>query len=80
LFSKKIHNFVSIIKQKNAIMELSLDMNKRYTYADYLTWLDDKSRELIHGFIKMMLPASRIEHAKVSKNISWYLESICQKK
>lgn len=41
-------------------MELSLDMNKRYTYADYLTWWDDKTRELIHGFIRMMSPAPRI--------------------
>jgi len=54
-------------------MELSLDMNKRYTYADYLTWLDDKSRELIHGFIKMMSPAPRIAHARVSHRISIYL-------
>jgi len=54
-------------------MELSLDMNKRYTYADYLTWLDDKSRELIHGFIKMMSPAPRVAHARVSHRISMYL-------
>ena len=27
-------------------MELTLDQNKRYTYADYLTWMDDKRREL----------------------------------
>ena len=27
-------------------MELSLDLNKRYTYADYLTWMDDKMRVL----------------------------------
>jgi len=30
-------------------MELTLDMTKRYTYADYLTWLDDVRRELIDG-------------------------------
>jgi len=54
-------------------MELSLDMNKRYTYADYLTWLDDKTRELIHGFIKMLSPAPRIEHAVASHKISLYL-------
>ena len=57
-------------------MELSLDMNKRYTYADYLTWLDDKRRELIHGFIKMMSPAPRPIHADVSFNISWHLRAI----
>ncbi|MDR3246027.1 MAG: Uma2 family endonuclease [Prevotellaceae bacterium] len=32
----------------------SLDLNKRYTYADYLTWVDDKRRELVDGFIKPM--------------------------
>jgi len=61
-------------------MELSLDLNKRYTYADYLTWLDDKSRELINGFIKMMSPAPRLNHAEVSFNISWNLGSILKKK
>ena len=53
-------------------MELSLDLNKRYTYADYLTWLDDKRRELINGFIKM-LPAPRNIHADISYNISLHL-------
>jgi Uma2 family endonuclease len=57
-------------------MELSLDLNKRYTYADYLTWLDDKMRELIHGFIRMMSPAPRPIHAEVSKNIYRHLDSI----
>ena len=33
---------------------LSLNLNKRYTYADYLTWFDDKRRELINGFINFM--------------------------
>ena len=36
---------------------LNLDETKRYTYADYLTWLDDKRRELINGFIRLMSPA-----------------------
>ena len=36
-------------------MELQLDLTKRYTYADYLTWLDDKRRELIDGFINRRL-------------------------
>jgi len=60
-------------------VELSLDLNKRYTYADYLTWLDDKTRELIHGFIKMMSPAPRLEHAAVSANITWHLQTIIRK-
>jgi len=60
-------------------MELVLDLNKRYTYADYLTWLDDKARELINGFIKMMSPAPRSVHANVSYSISWQLGAIIKK-
>ena len=59
--------------------ELSLDMNKRYTYADYLTWWDNKSRELIHGFINMMSPAPRLGHAIISKNIYRQLDFIVTK-
>ena len=57
-------------------MEISLDLNKRYTYADYLTWLDDKTRELIHGFIHEMSPAPRLTHAIVSKNIYRHLDAV----
>jgi hypothetical protein len=35
-------------------MELSLDLSKRYTYADFLTWVDDVGRELVDGFVKLM--------------------------
>jgi len=60
-------------------MELTLDLNRRYTYADYLTWLDDKARELIDGFIKMMSPAPRRVHADVSYNISGHLWAVLKK-
>ena len=60
-------------------MELSLDLNKTYTYADYLEWLDDKARELIDGFIKMMSPAPRPIHVEISKNIIWLLETTVRK-
>jgi len=36
-------------------MELTLDLSKRYTYADYLTWADDVRRELIEGFIRQFM-------------------------
>jgi hypothetical protein len=35
-------------------LELALNKN---TFADYLLWADDKRRELIKGFIKLMSPA-----------------------
>jgi Uma2 family endonuclease len=41
-------------------------MNKRYTYADYLTWMDDVRRELHDGFIKLMTPAPSRSHQKIS--------------
>jgi len=59
-------------------MELVLDMNKRYTYADYLTWLDGKTRELINGIIKMM-SAPRMEHADINFNTLWHLGAIVKK-
>jgi len=42
-----------------------LSLNKRYTYADYLTWLDDKRCELIDGFINLMTPAPARKHQYV---------------
>ena len=51
-------------------MELVLDLNKRYSYADYLTWIDDVRHELIDGFINMMAGTSR-KHADVCRNIAF---------
>ena len=48
---------------------LVLDLNKRYTFADYLNWADDVRRELIDGFIKMMAGTS-LKHGRVSNNIT----------
>jgi len=48
---------------------LDLDESKRYTYADYITWLDDKRRELINGFIHLMSGPIR-RHARVSLELS----------
>jgi Uma2 family endonuclease len=44
-----------------------LDESKRYTYADYLTWLDDKRRELINGFIHLMSAPNEL-HARIAYN------------
>jgi len=60
-------------------MELSLDFSKRYTYAEYLTWLDGQARELIGGFIKKMSPAPRLEHARTNTRILLNLGAIIKK-
>ncbi|MCL2289950.1 MAG: Uma2 family endonuclease [Bacteroidetes bacterium] len=65
-------------EEKPAIVEeplitypsLDLDLTKRYTYADYLTWIDETRRELIDGFIHLMSAPSTI-HAQISFN--WVL-------
>ena len=60
-------------------MELLLDLKKRYTYADYLNWADDKVRELIDGFIKMMSPAAGTIHQEVSIILSANLYNFIKK-
>jgi len=57
---------------------LSLDLNKRYTYADYLTWWDDKRRELMNGFIKMMT-APKARHQEISSNLHYRLRQIIER-
>jgi len=50
-------------------MELVLDLSKRYTYADYLTWADEKVRELMNGFIKTMSQSPSSRHQVVFGNL-----------
>jgi Uma2 family endonuclease len=56
-------------------MELLLDPKKRYTYADYLTWLDDKRRELINGIVNA-ISAPVENHQRISMNLSLELGGI----
>ena len=60
-------------------MEISIDLNKRYTYADYLTWMDDKRRELIDGFVHLMAGPLRI-HARVSTKLVKWIDTLVEKK
>ncbi|MCF8309519.1 MAG: Uma2 family endonuclease [Bacteroidales bacterium] len=48
---------------------LNLDVNKRYTYAEYLKWFDDVRRELINGFIKLMTPSPSRKHQRISTKL-----------
>ena len=58
---------------------IHLNTSIRYTYADYLTWLDDKRRELIDGFIHLMSAPVR-RHANVSMTLSLLIGSFIKKK
>jgi len=58
---------------------LDLDESKRYSYADYLTWIDDKRRELINGFINLMSAPWR-RHARALSNLAYRIESFIKMK
>ncbi len=47
---------------------LILNPSKRYTYADYIGWLDNKRRELYNGFINLMSAPTRL-HQEASGTI-----------
>ena len=52
------------------ITDLSqLDLNKTYSYADYLTWQFDDMVELIRGKIVKMSPAPNVCHQSISTDL-----------
>lgn len=60
-----------------------LDLNGRYTYADYLTWKLEEYVELIKGKIFWMSPAPAVRHQKISMRLTGALynalsQSPCQ--
>lgn len=56
------------------ITQLSqLDLNKTYSYADYLTWQFDEAVELIKGKIMLMSPAPNLKHQRISADLNGML-------
>ncbi|WP_396178372.1 Uma2 family endonuclease [Flavobacterium sp.] len=47
-----------------------LDLNKTYSYADYLTWMFQDRLELFRGKIFKMSPAPSMYHQKVSRDLT----------
>ena len=50
-----------------------LDLNKTYSYADYLTWRFQDRLELFKGKIFKMSPAPSMYHQKVSRDLTGIL-------
>jgi Uma2 family endonuclease len=50
-----------------------LDLNKTYSYADYVTWQFQEKLELIKGRIFKMSTAPSTEHQRISGNLHGYL-------
>jgi len=68
---KKVKQFPIKEEESKVVKEpdgIYLNPHHRYTYADYLTWTDDKRRELIDGIVFLMSAPSRF-HAKASGSI-----------
>ena len=57
-----------------------LDLKKRYTYADYLTWQFDEMVELIKGKIYKMSPAPGRRHQEVAMSLQAMIWNYLQKK
>lgn len=51
-----------------------LDLNKRYTYADYLTWEFTEMVELIRGKVFRMSPAPNTQHQRISRKLVKVIE------
>ncbi len=65
-------DFCYLFKKETAmIRDLNqLDLQARYTYADYLTWRFEERVELIGGRIHHMSPAPNLEHQRVSGRLN----------
>jgi len=57
-----------------------LDLDKKYSYADYLTWKFDEMVELIKGRISLMSPAPNRNHQAILGDLHWSLRKFFIKK
>lgn len=57
-----------------------LDLSRKYTYADYLTWQFDELVELIRGKVFRMSPAPNTSHQACSSNLHVIIGSYLRNK
>jgi len=56
------------LKKCKRRQDMDIALDKKYTYADYLTWDDDVRRELFDGIISLM-PGVNYKHQDTSINL-----------
>lgn len=61
-------------------MSVAIQPDKKYTYADYLTWPDDERWELIEGIPYAMSPAPGMKHQSLSMDLSIIIGSYLKKR
>lgn len=57
-----------------------LDLSKKYSYADYLTWQFKERVELIKGRIFKMSPAPNLKHQRISGDVFYEFKSFVKSK
>ncbi|MEL7124221.1 MAG: Uma2 family endonuclease [Bacteroidota bacterium] len=68
-------------KNNHMITDINqLDLTKKYTYKDYLTWQFDERVELIRGKVVRMSPAPGTSHQRASSNLHVAVGSYLRKK
>lgn len=68
--NQRPRKFVSSLETTNMITSLDqLDLNKRYTVADYMSWRFKERVELIRGMIFKMSPAPSRRHQAISREL-----------
>ena len=55
-----------------------LDLTKKYSVSDYLSWQFSERVELIKGFIKKMSPAPNRKHQTISQHLNFKIYSYFQ--
>lgn len=55
-----------------------IEPKRVYTYADYLTWCDNKRYELYNGSVYEMMPAPSRKHQEVSANLVFLFKQFTQ--
>lgn len=64
-----------------AITQFSqLDLDKTYSYADYLTWKFNERVEIIKGKVMLMSPAPNLKHQDISMALSRLLSTFFHRK
>jgi Uma2 family endonuclease len=71
----------SINPEKQTVEEpmgVYINRSQRYSYADYLSWMDDKRRELYDGIVHDLFGAPTSLHAIISANllsiVNWFIK------
>ena len=57
-----------------------LDLDKTYSYADYLLWKFNERVEIIKGKVMLMSPAPNFKHQEISRNLLVIVGSYLHKK